>query len=315
MSILAPIVLFGYNRPDHMRQTLDHLAQADGAAESPLWIFCDGPKIGADPKTGADPAQAEAVRALAHDPHWVQKFASLKVVAAAQNKGLARSIISGVSAVMDHAGRAIVVEDDLLVAPDFLRFMNDCLDFYEDDQSVGSITGFSPLTEAPLGYPFDIMSVPRNCSHGWATWADRWQQVDWETRDATKLARDPALRRRFNAAGNDRFDRLQRQLAGKIDSWSIRFGLWQTLAGHHTIYPVHNRVCNIGFDGSGVHTRKGQDVNATMLSGARPYRLEPVTPDPDVLRQVARIYGGPWPKRVLRDVRGYLWSLGIGLRR
>ncbi len=285
-----------------MRQTLDHLAQADGAAESPLWIFCDGPKL------GTDPSQVDAVRALAHDPQWVQKFASVKVVVATQNKGLARSIISGVSVVMDEAGRAIVVEDDLLTAPDFLRFMNDCLNFYEDDQSVGSITGFSPLTEVPSGYPHDIMAVPRNCSHGWATWADRWQQVDWEARDATKLARDPALRRRFNAAGNDRFGRLQRQLGGKIDSWSIRFGLWQTLAGRNTIYPILNRVHNIGFDGSGVHTRSGQDVNAQALSEARPYRLQSAAPDPAIMRHVARIYGGAWHKRVWRDFRGWLRS-------
>ena len=240
MSILAPIALFGYNRPDHMRQTLDHLAQADGAAESPLWIFCDGPKL------GADPAQVEAVRALAHDPHWVQKFASVKVAAAAQNKGLARSIIGGVSAVIDEAGRAIVVEDDVLVAPDFLRFMNDCLEFYKDDQSVGSVTGFSPLPEPPAGYPHDVMAVPRNCSQCWATWADRWREVDWEARAAEKLWNDPRLRRRFNAAGNDRVERLRRQKKGKIDSWSIRFGLWQTLAHRHTIYPVDNRVQNIG---------------------------------------------------------------------
>lgn len=293
-------MLFGYNRPDHMRQTLDYLAQADGAVKSPLWIFCDGPK------PGTDPAQVEAVRALAHDPQWVRKFASVKVAAAAHNKGLARSIISGVSAVMDEAGRAIVVEDDVLVAPDFLRFMNDCLEFYKDDQSVGSITGFSPLTEAPSGYTHDIMALPRNCSHGWATWANRWQQVDWEARDATKLARAPALRRRFNAAGNDRFGRLQRQLAGKIDSWSIRFGLWQTLAHRHTIYPVDNRVQNIGYDGSGVHTKSGQNVNTAALSEPRSYRLELIEQNPAVIREVSRIYSGSWLRRTARSVRSWV---------
>lgn len=300
MSSLAPIVLFGYNRPDHMRQTLEHLARADGARESALWIFCDGPK------PGADMPSIEAVRTLAHHPDWADRFRAVHVQESQVNKGLARSIIGGVSAVMDSAGRAIVVEDDLLVAPDFLRFMNDCLDFYQEDETVGSVTGFSPLAVPPAGYPHDVMALPRNCSHGWATWADRWQLVDWDARDATKLMQDPLLRRRFNVAGNDRLDRLRRQLSGKIDSWSIRFGLWQTLAGRHTIYPVQNRVRNIGFDGSGVHTQKGQDVNATVLSGERRYRLEYVTPEPAVVQHVARIYSGSWPKRVLRDLRGWL---------
>jgi len=152
--------------------------------------------------------------------------------------------------------------------------------------------------------------VPRNCSHGWATWGDRWREVDWDARDAVRLRQDKALRRRFNAAGNDRVSRLDRQLTGKIDSWSIRFGLWQTLTGRYTIYPVHNRVHNIGFDGSGVHTRKGQDVNARVLTVAHPYRLEPVSEDPAILRRVARIYGGPWHKRILRELRTWLRTRG-----
>lgn len=300
MSGMAPVVVFGYNRPDHLRQTLEHLAQADGAADSDLWIFCDGPK------PGVDPASIDAVRALACDPVWTERFTSVQVEMARENKGLARSIIGGVSAVIKRAGRVIVVEDDVLVATDFLRFMNDCLDFYQPDQKVGSITAFSPFTEPPPGYAQDVMAVPRNCSQCWATWIDRWREVDWSAGDAVRLWQDPALRRRFNAAGNDRVDRLRRQLAGKIDSWSIRFGLWQTLSERHTIYPVHNRVRNIGYDGSGVHTREGQNVNAIALTAARPYLLEAVVEDPAIVRRVARIYGGPWHRRVLRGLRAWL---------
>lgn len=304
MTPRAPIVVFGYSRPDHLTQTLTQLARAQGAGESDLWIFCDGPK------PHPDRTKVEAVRTVANDLAWRDKFGSVRVIASDANKGLARSIIGGVSAAMDEAGRAIVVEDDVLVAPDFLDFMNDCLNFYADDPAVGSITGFSPLSARPAGYAKDVMAIPRNCSHGWATWADRWRDVDWDARDAAKLWHDPALRRRFNAAGNDRADRLRRQLAGKIDSWSIRFGLWHLLSGRLAIYPVHNRVRNIGYDGSGVHTRSGQDVNAHALTEPRPYKLEPVTEDPAILRQVARIYGGPWHKRVLRDVRGWMRSKG-----
>lgn len=294
MRELAPIVLFGYNRPDHMRKTLEHLARADGASDSPLWIFCDGPK------PGSDSDLVEAVSALANDREWARCFASIRIHTSTTNKGLANSIISGVSTVMNHAGRAIVVEDDLLVAPDFLHFMNDCLQFYKDDQSVGSVTGFSPVVAPPSDYPHDVMAVTRNCSHSWATWADRWAEVDWDAGDAVRLWSDASLRRRFNAAGNDRLERLRRQLDGKIDSWSIRFGLWQTLSGRHTIYPVHNRVKNIGFDGSGVHTRAGEDLNCEVLNEARAYKLETVSEDPAIAREVAKVYAGPLWRRTLR---------------
>ncbi|SEK50093.1 methyltransferase domain-containing protein [Halomonas daqiaonensis] len=307
MSTNAPIIVFAYNRPDHLRQTLDHLARAEDARDSDLWIFCDGFK------PGADPVPIDAARAVARNPAWHARFASVRVETSDINIGLALSIITGVSRVMEEAGKAIVVEDDLLVAPDFLRFMNDCLDFYRDDSRVGSVTGFSPLPAPPPGYAHDVMALPRNCSHGWATWADRWRAVDWDARGAAQLLNEHALRRRFNAAGNDRLDRLRRQLEGRIDSWSIRFGLWQCLAGWHTIYPVHNRVRNIGFDDSGVHTRQGQDVNACALTAARPYRLEHVAEDPAILRRVAQIYGGPWIKRTLRGVRVKFRTLKTGI--
>jgi len=131
--------------------------------------------------------------------------------------------------------------------------------------------------------------------------------VDWGARAASGLWRDATMRRRFNAAGNDRLGRLQRQLLGGIDSWSIRFGLWQTLSGMHTIYPVHNRVRNIGFDGSGMHTRKGEEVNAVGLIEASPYRLETVLEDTAILNAVSRIYSGPWYKSCLRDIKVWIY--------
>lgn len=303
MIQFAPIVLFAYNRSGHLLKTLIHLAQAKGASESNLWIFCDGPK------PNADISEIEAVRAVAHDGVWHDRFKSVRIEVSDVNKGLARSVIGGVNAVMEDAGRAIVVEDDLLVSPDFLMFMNDCLDFFAADDTVGSITGFSPLEIAPAEYTHDVMAIPRNSSHGWATWADRWREVDWEARDAAQIWSDSALRRRFNAAGNDRADRLRRQLSGKIDSWSIRFGLWQTLCERCTIYPVHNRVHNIGFDDSGIHTRAGQELNAHALSESRPYRLEFVTENASLIRRVARAYAGPFYAQVLRDVRYWLLSM------
>ena len=255
MTSHAPIVLFAYNRPEHLRKTLEFLARAEGAIHSELWIFCDGPK------GEADSALTEAVRAVARDPKCSNWFRATHIETSETNKGLAGSIIGGVTKVMETADRAIVVEDDLLVAPDFVSFMNNCLDYYADDQGVGSITGFSPLKQPPNGYLHDVMAVPRNSSQGWATWTDRWIEVDWEAKDANRIWNERALRHQLNSAGSDRADRLRRQLEGKIDSWSIRFGLFQTVTGRVTIYPARNRVQNIGYDGSGVHSGVGTPKN------------------------------------------------------
>jgi hypothetical protein len=304
-DLFAPVVVFAYNRPEHLRQTLATLAKADGASQTPLWIFCDGPKNGKDPAPNFD------VQEIARDPAWPGAFASVHVVTSAVNKGLARSIIEGVSNVIEKAGRAIVIEDDLIVSSGFLRFMNEALDFYGEDSTIGSVTGFCPLATPPCGYAHDVMRVPRNCSHGWGTWADRWVQVDWTATGARQLRRDPALRRRLNSAGSDRLDRLRRQLLGRIDSWSIRFGLWQVLAGVDTIYPVRNHVRNEGFDGSGVHTRAGDEINATLADAGWNWTLTSVSRSEDVSKAFRAVYSGPLHKRLVRWARTRPWVWGL----
>lgn len=302
---LSPIVVFAYNRPDHLRQTLTALADADLARDSRVRVYADGPRNEAAREGVA------AVRAVLDDAVWRTRFGTFEVVASDENKGLAKAIIGGVSEVVEQAGRVIVLEDDLIVSRDFLRFMNDALDFYEADQTVGSISGFCPLKAPPPGYTADVLRVPRNCSHGWATWADRWRQVDWTAAGAEQLRRDPVLRRRFNSAGADRLDRLRRQLLGRINSWSIRFGLWQVLAGVDTIYPVRNHVRNEGFDGSGVHTRAGDEINVTLSDVGSSWMLSQVPVSPAVLRAFHAGYSGPPHKRLVRWIRTRPWVWGI----
>ncbi|MEK9826290.1 MAG: hypothetical protein VW395_08465, partial [Methylotenera sp.] len=192
--------------------------------------FCDGPK------SGQSIQKLDLVKAVANHHIWVEKFASVRVEFSKSNLGLANSIINGVSSVLKDYDAAIVLEDDLIVAPDFLKFMNDCLTYYRDDSHIGSVTGFCPLKQIPKGYTHDVLILPRNSSQGWATWRDRWQQVDWDATSGYKLLNcNYSLRKKFNLSGSDRFDRLRRQLEGKIDSWSIRFGLWQFLNNLNTV--------------------------------------------------------------------------------
>ena len=295
--LLAPVVVFAYNRPEHLRQTLTALAEADLAKDSRVRVYADGARNEAAREGVA------AVRIVLDDPVWRERFGAFEVVASDENKGLAKAIIGGVTEVVEQAGRVIVLEDDLIVSRDFLRFMNDALDFYQADQTVGSISGFCPLQSPPDGYIPDVMRVPRNCSTGWATWADRWREVDWTAADAGRLYRDPAFRKRFNAAGSDRLDRLRHQIAGKVSSWSIRFGLWQAASGRDTIFSSVNRLVNSGYDGSGVNTKAGEAINPDFRAEGSAYVLAPVETSPAVLAGFRRVYSGSPQARLRRFLR------------
>ncbi|SFV89953.1 sugar transferase [hydrothermal vent metagenome] len=295
---LAPVVLFVYNRLEHTRRTIEALSNNTLASESRLYIFSDAP-----PNAEAVKA-VEAVRDYIHTLNAADLFGEVTIELAKENKGLADSIIAGVSKVMQLHGKAIVMEDDLLSAPDFLSFMNDALAFYEKDESVGSISGYSPLKKMPKHYTHSIWKACRTSSYGWATWHSRWKEVSWKIDDFEEFRKDKKARRAFDACGSDRFDRLRRQLEVGANSWSIRFGYWQFRAGKYTIFPSLTRIQNIGWDGSGVHkTSNIKSFNTDIKSKPMPYFLEYVDPDPVVIAQLKKIYSGSAPGRIARYLR------------
>lgn len=245
----APIVMFVYNRVDHFEQTYRALAACPEAKDSELFIFSDGSKN----ETGA--VKVQEVR----DALWAAKekneFYSIHIIESPVNKGLAKSVIAGVSQVIESFGKAIVVEDDCVVSPFFLHFMNKALNAYASDKRIGSIAGYTPVFSFPEDYKEDVFLTFRSCSWGWATWKDRWDTVDWDMGYMKQFYRNPGLIRKMNSCGADRFLRLYRQTKGNSSSWSVRFGAQLVMNDQYTVYPRYSYVSNIGCDASGVHSR------------------------------------------------------------
>lgn len=290
---LSPVIVFAYNRPLHLQRTLDALAACRLAAATAVHVYADGPR-----KPAAAEAVAEVRQVLVAEA-GAGRFASFDVHASDVNLGLANSIIRGVGQVLETEDRVIVLEDDLLVSADFLEFMNDCLSFYADDATIGSIAGSCPIRSVPTA-DGGVFAVSRNSSHGWGSWLRVWKDVDWSARYARELNASLERRMAFNREGNDRYDRLRRQLAGRIDSWSIRFGLSLFQRGLATVYPVTNRVSNIGYDDSGVHCRSGEAMNAEI--GESPYVLGRLAVQAENQAAFHRAFSGAWRGRWGRNV-------------
>ena len=149
-SLTAPIILFVYNRPEHTKRTIESLSKNSLAKESVLYIFSDAAKN--------DDAQLQVntVRRYIASLTDLNYFSTVIIETAKKNNGLANSIIMGVTSIMKKHGRAIVLEDDLLCSSDFLDFSNQSLNFYENDKTIGSISGYSPLKTLPEHYKEDV---------------------------------------------------------------------------------------------------------------------------------------------------------------
>lgn len=244
---LAPIVVFAFNRPDSLKAIMDSLLQNTEAKESELFIFVDGAR---STKAGEE-EKVEAVREYVRN---ISGFKNLTWQLSDSNKGLGPSIIAGVSSIINQYGRAIVLEDDLILSTNFLSFMNQALDLYEKRSEVFSICGYSNEVSVPQSYKDDAYFCTRSSSWGWATWADRWNSVDWELKDWDEYAKK---KNQFNRwGGSDCFNMLNNWRLGRNKSWAIRFCFNQFLQDKVSLFPIISKVNNNGFDGEGTNCKK-----------------------------------------------------------
>lgn len=241
--MISPIVLFTYRRIPI--KTIESLLQNSLACESDLYIFSDGYKNENDFKD---------VLEVRKYLKTIDGFKVVKIIEAERNKGLANSIIAGVTDTINKYGKVIVLEDDLVVSTDFLEYMNTALNFYENDQNIWSISGYGPKLPCLENYKNDLYLSPRGSSWGWATWKDRWSSVDWEVEDFDKLKHDKQMRKEFELGGDDMYKMLELQMLGKIDSWAIRWCFSQFIQNKYSVYPVKSKIINDGFnDAKGTH--------------------------------------------------------------
>jgi len=240
----APIVLFVYNRPWHTRKTLEALRLNPLAAQSELYIFSDGPK--STEKKELDAIQK--VRAVIREKDWCK---TIHLKEQSENKGLADSIIEGITQVLLHHESVIVLEDDIVTSPGFLKYMNDALSVYHNDEKVMHVAGYIYPLKQPL--PQTFFFNLGSC-HGWATWKSAWQLLETDASTLLQKVKERKLEDRFNIEGSNNFLwQLEANISGQIKTWATKWYATILLNDGHCLHPGKSLIRNIGADGSGVH--------------------------------------------------------------
>jgi hypothetical protein len=291
MQKLAPIALFVYNRPDHTRRTLQFLKQNELATDSRLFIFSDGPK---------NAKQAEKVAEVRALIKQVKGFKSVEIIQRSSNLGLANSVISGVSQLMEEYGQAIVFEDDLITSPYTLRYFNDALLRYQNEDQVMHIGAYMyPLPIAESEQLPETFFFRAATSWGWATWARAWQHFNPDV-EALMKQFDADQKHQFSIEGSMNFWKQMEELkSGKNNSWAIRWYASIFLKGGLTLNPSHSLVSNIGHDGSGVHSGINEIYNVSI-------HPQPVKHFPEGIAEHAAAYN--FIKIFLKNRKGNLWQ-------
>ena len=293
---LSPILLFVYNRPAHTRRCIESLSRNSLAVESKLFIYADGAK---------DQTVAEEVNEVRQYIRSIQGFKKVTLIERNENWGLARNIIDGVSTQVQKYGKVIVLEDDLVVAPHFLRFMNDALETYQDEPKVGHIQACDFTQDASLP---DTFLIKWTGSWGWATWDRAWKHFNPNGKELLQELETRKLTYTFDFNGKYGFTRmLRRQIEGKNNSWAIRWNASLFLKDILSLNVGRSLVQNEGFDGSGTNCGGGGLYASHLHLEPLPvHKISPVQENPNARQAFIRYYertNSFWAKAIRRIKR------------
>jgi hypothetical protein len=236
------IALFVYNRPEHTKKVLDGLRRNE---IEKLYIFADGPK------SQEHLSAVKEVRRIIESIDWCQT----EVIISDYNKGLANSIIYGVDYVFERHERIIVLEDDCVPSDDFVGFMEECFERYQNQEEVMNVTGYSFPINLPENYKYDILFSNRGSSWGWGTWRRAWKAFHRDDQLLRKIYNSADLKIKVGQCGDDLLAIGEAQLLGKVDSWAIYWALHIIVNEGICISPIKPKIKNVGLDGSGTHCK------------------------------------------------------------
>ena len=255
------VILFVYNRPQHTSKVIEGLKNND---IDELFVFSDGIK---NDKHREDVLKT---RDIINNINWCSVIKEYSDI----NKGLATSVIYGVNKVFNMGyDRVIVIEDDCVPKDDFINFMNEAFDFYENDSKVMHISGFG----LPMKQKIDTSTyiTPYPCSWGWGTWKKYWVECNFNDIDGYKrLLNDKKEIKRFNRSGSAFSEFLEKQLKGEVNSWLIRWYYHIYKQNGVCIWKTNSSINNQGFDGTGVHKVRFDRFNQQNIDKDEEFKFE-----------------------------------------
>ena len=275
MEHFIPIVLFTYNRPDHLLRLLECLR----INQVPLiYAFSDGPL------TPENIQSVNRVRSILKSIDWCE----IHIVERDINLGLGVSILTGVSEVIQKHESFIVFEDDLICVPGTYQYMSSSLNYYRDDHCVMSVTGWNH----PKITPKDIIDNPyfdgRAESWSWGTWARSWRGMEQNALTLMKTCQRKGID--VHGYGADLPEMARIELKRNI--WAVRFIYWHILNNGLCVRPPWSMVEHIGFDSQATNASDGEIWSNPFLNPCPPLPKD-------------------WPEPVENPMCSELWQKAI----
>ena len=226
------LALFAYNRPSHLRRVL--IALEDYKIKN-INVFIDGPKNIKDKV-----CQEEIVFMLK-----TNKNLKSKIIINKKNKGLAYSLINGITKMSKKYKSIIILEDDCVPRKEFFDFVLKNLKKYNLEKKISAICGYQfPELHEKKSKILKSIVLNNFMPWGWAIWSEKWIEFIKNKKNYSKDLKKSKI-----------ISKLEKKIKNKKNIWTLDFIKYCFINKKYFIFPNKSLIKNIGFDGTGINSQ------------------------------------------------------------
>lgn len=240
----SPVFVSVYQRYEHLARLIESLQRNPEAHDTILYVSSDA---------AANSNDERHVIRIRDYLNQITGFKDVRIFAPKYNTH--GSIISKVKEeIFRNHDSMIRIEDDNVVSRNFLKYMNEGLNFYKEDKRIFSICGYVTPGCEKSGSQL-VSGVKMHNPWGYATWRDRWATFDPMYAFQNEIS-SVAFQNELKLAGRFLYDSLILDLNGWAKAEDARICAHVIRSSMLSVYPPESLVENTGLDGSGLRAKK-----------------------------------------------------------
>lgn len=297
----APLLISVYTRLEHLKKCINSLQKNELALETDLFIVSDAPAV---------PQHKEAIDKVRDYVRSISGFKTVNLIAWNENKGSFKSIMDARLSIYEKYECQIFMEDDNIVSPMFLSFINEALEKYKNDPAVFAVCGYTLNIDIPEGYKYDVYYMNHISANGWATWKDKYFKY-------LKDYKDPD----FNGKVFRSYSGYLQKVAFNLKRMTKQRASWgDTKISYYMfenkmlcVFPCKSLVLNTGWDGSGEHCGNNDRFIEQEINKKKPVSVYPVSPfiNPEIEKSIRDYFSYP----LMSKLKTNIFDLKISLKK
>ena len=226
------ILLFGYNRPSHLRRLL--ISLENQKIKNDIYFIMDGPK------SELDKIVQKEIRLMTEKNH----FLNIQCFFRKNNLGLANSIVEGLNKIRKKSKYVLILEDDCIPRIGIFDYINSAVKLLNNNLQNNVICCYQTPNLIENSNFLKFYNTDLFIPWGWTV-------SDQIIGKFIKFYKDKDT----CTIEDEFFNKISNTIKQKKNIWSLDFMKFCKLNNISFIYPNLSFIKNIGFDGSGINSK------------------------------------------------------------